>query len=472
MNYIYCYYKNIFFRATYIISFIFFISYRPKSNIISKIKENTKKNLIKNGFIDENFFIIDSNNLENIQSHMFGFSISKEGILTDNYYKQIGYYNDPEPQGVYVMVKKKGNRIKINQDFHGNYGLYIYQNKEKNYFALSNSFLKLETYLVGKQNITLNKDFINQFVAENLCSPSIYETIIKEIEKISPNTFLIINIPNQSFKIYYINYGENSVSFESEEGLKILDKWVDKWGYIIRSLINKTSNVNSDLSGGFDTRTILSIFLSSGININKILINSYQEKMHCFEEDFEIASNIASKYDFKLNNHNLDSRGIELSIKDKLACTLYSKLGFHKEFYFKNKFFEKPRFKFHGGGEIRGYPSLPINQYIEGISSQGRNLGEEFYFSSKNLCYRSVYFLKKQKKFTNDYEIASSFYSKGRSVNHDGKTALEEFLVNSYYLQPLIDPDIKKLKFDLNNNTTHDLIAYVLVRFAHDFLVL
>ena len=39
--------------------------------------------------VDDNFFIIDSNNLNNVVSHMYGFSISKKGFITDNYYKQL-----------------------------------------------------------------------------------------------------------------------------------------------------------------------------------------------------------------------------------------------------------------------------------------------------------------------------------------------------------------------------------------------
>ena len=452
---------------------IFVISFFTSNHItINKMKKNVNNNnqYSKNELIKENFFIFDSNNLENINPHMYGYSITRDGILTDNYYKGKGNYIVPDPQGVYIMIRKEGDEIKINQDFQGNFGIYLYENQNKDYFALSNSFILLEEYLVDKQNISLNKDFTNNFVISPLCSPSIYETMIQEITKIPSNSYLIINIPNKTIKINSINYEENTIPIESEEGLKIIDKWIDKWGYIIRSLLKKTRNISLDLSGGFDTRTLLTIFFNSGIDINKILINSSHDKKHCHEEDYKIASNITNKFGLKLNNHIIDNYGIEWDIKDTLYCTMYSKLGFHKEFYLKKKFFEKPIFKFHGGGEIRGYPSLPIKEYIEDISSKWRNLGEQFYLSSKRICNRSVAFLKKEKKFDNDYEISSTFYQKGRSSIHDGKTALEGFLANIYFLQPLIDADIKKIKFDLNKNSTYDLVAYIYVRFKHELI--
>ena len=59
-----------------------------------------------NKLINENFFVIDSNNLSNISSHLYGFFISKNGIITDNYFKQLGEYEEPLPQGVYVMIRK------------------------------------------------------------------------------------------------------------------------------------------------------------------------------------------------------------------------------------------------------------------------------------------------------------------------------------------------------------------------------
>ena len=164
---------------------------------------------------------------------MFGFSVSKKGILTDNYYKLLGYYEEPEPEGIYIMIRQIGDEIRLYQDYYGSFGLYIYENKPEKYFALSNSFLLLEEHLIGKQNISLNKDFADNFIISEVCTPSIHETLINEIIKLPSNIFIIINKKQKAYKIYNIDYGENTVSLESEEGLDIVDKWFDKWGYIV-----------------------------------------------------------------------------------------------------------------------------------------------------------------------------------------------------------------------------------------------
>ena len=407
---------------------------------------------------------------------MYGFSISKEGILTDNYYKKIGHYDSPDSQGAYVMVKKDGNEIKIFQDFYGSYGLYFYRNDNTEYFAISNSFLLLEEYLINREHLSFNKDFADSFVTSKLCIPSIYETMIKEITTLPSNTIISINISKREYKLYFIDYKENTVPLESEEGLKIIDKWVDKWGFIFRSLQKKTKNFSFDLSGGYDTRTILSILISSGIDINKIIIHTAKDnKNPDHEEDYKIANNISSFFGFKLNDNNLDKENTTWSTENSLFCSMYSKLGFHKEFYLKTVFYKKPRLVFtgYGGENIRGYPGYPYKKYLERLSFQGKQIkGYEniFYNSTMRLCKRSIDILKKEKNYNNDYELSSALYSKGRTRYHYGKAAVEGFISNIYLIQPLIDADIKKIKFEINGKLPHDLIAFIYLRFAHDLI--
>lgn len=456
-----------------IIILTFFISF----NYIKIVNKNKyvdkKKDPHMNGLIKQNFFIIDSNNLEKIKSIMYGFSISIKGILTNNYYKKNGFSEDPEPQGVYIMIKRVGEEIRISQDFCGSFGLYMYENKTSGYFAFSNSFLLLEEHLIGKENFTLNKDFSNNFVISDLCASSIYETMVNEIILIPPNAFVMVNIKNKSFKIYYIDYKENTVPLDSEEGLKIIDKWVDKWSYIIRSLKKQTNNILSDITGGFDTRSVLTLLINSGIDIKKILMNSLNDIRHV--EDFKIASNISMKYGFKLNNNLLNEKGTNLSTIDSIFVSIYSKLGFHKEFYLKKKFFAKPIFFFKGGGAeiIRGYPGYTIKKYINTnfyIARRIKGHTKEFFNSSLKILNRSLTLLREKKTYNNDYEILTDFYLKGRTRNHHNKNAIESFLVNQYIIQPVIDPDIKQIKYDINEKSYQDLIAYIYIRFSHDLI--
>jgi len=438
------------------------ISNNKYSIASSLLEENTNN---RNELIKNNFFIIDSNNLEKIQSIMYGFSISKKGLLTNNYYRMLGHYEEPGPDGMYIMIRKIGEEIKIHQDFYGSLGLYIYENKNTGFFSISNSFLLLEEYLVGKQNFTLNKEFSDNLIISDLCSPSIYETMVNEIILIPPNSFIVLNIKKKTFKIHYIDYKENSIPFESQEGLKLIDKWVDKWGYIFRSLKRQTNNIMIDLSGGFDSRTVLTILLNSGINMNEILVNSINDTLHTHEEDFKIAINISKKIGFKVNNLRLDKNGTKLNTKDSIFLSIYTKLGFHKELYLETMFYSKPIFSItgYGGEDIRGLHHIPIKKYINEICSSAKKINghiEEFYKS----------LLKRNKRFNNDHEIAADLYYKGRVRHHFGKASLESFYANIYKLYPLIDSDIKQIKFDNNEKSNHGLIAYIFVRFGHDLM--
>jgi hypothetical protein len=48
--------------------------------------------------------------------------------------------------------------------------------------------------------------------------------MVNEINLIPPNAFIVLNIKKKTFKIHYIDYKENSVPFESQKGLKLIDK--------------------------------------------------------------------------------------------------------------------------------------------------------------------------------------------------------------------------------------------------------
>ena len=231
-------------------------------------------------------------------------------------------------------------------------------------------------------------------------------------------------------------------------------------------------NILIDLSGGFDTRIVLSVLYSSGVDLNSVLINSLNNKIHTHEEDFRIATNISSKLGFKLNKKRLDDKGTIFDNKTSLDISMYTKLGCHKDFYFRTQFLRKPRFHFTGGwGElIRGFPNKPIHDFIESTSSRNRDIDnhKKFYDSSKRLLNRSINRLKEERKYNDNYELSIDLYIRGEGSNHFGKACVESFISNEYKLEPSSDPDIKKLKIsNTNDKLIHNLVAYIYVRFCH-----
>ena len=292
--------------------------------------------------------------------------------------------------------------------------------------------------------------------------------MVNEIEMLPSNSIIIINIKRRDYKIYYIDYKEKSIPLESDEGIKIIDKWVDKWGYIIRSLKKKTNNIAFDLSAGFDTRLTLSILLNSGINPKEISIHSIVGWAG-HEEDLEIATNISKKLGLKINDFSFDKSGIKINVNESFSFFQYLKFGFNNIFVYRSLVFKKPNFYFTGyGGEfLRAYPIRPIKKYIELISN-GYN--KKFYNSSIKICNRTVSSLKNHKTYSNDYEISAYLYLKGRYRHHFGKSVIEQLIYNSYILCPLIDPDIIQINFNINENSTFDLISYIYVRYSHNIL--
>ena len=82
-------------------------------------------------------------------------------------------------EGECYYVKVDDTEIKLLQDFNGSYGLYLY--KSNDYFAISNSFLKLVEYLKDKHPISFNKDYADAFLFTGLCSFAYGETLVNEI---------------------------------------------------------------------------------------------------------------------------------------------------------------------------------------------------------------------------------------------------------------------------------------------------
>lgn len=427
--------------------------------------------------IQENFFVIDSDKLQEVKTKLYGYAFIDNQAVED---PQISHLEelDFDGRGAYVYFYKENDKIKIKQDFMGSFGLYLYQTE--GYFAISNSFLKLVEYLKDKVALSLNEDYANFFVVADVCFTAYSETMVNEISVIPRNAIVSIDISSATISYDYINYGENTVDIDSEEAMNILDDWVERWIKTIRYAKEETNDIMVDLSGGFDSRLPFILLLKSGINVDDIKIHSITDGLHTHAEDLEIATEIADYYGFELNNtKNQSTEHIKYNFDEQVALSFYTKLGIHKQMFYKQTRRSNRRYMMGGaGGEcIRGYWDYEFDGFEQKEFGRCGWLSKKSQRKVKNSIHKLLCSAQSQlgEKYgmddLNSREMVDHFFTDIYSRNHFGKDAVENYLSNSFRLSPLLDPQLHRIKVRNKGNADRNLLmAVIFVRYEKKLL--
>lgn len=427
-------------------------------NIMSEFEDMTKGE----------FFIIDSNDLNSVNTKLYGYFIEEGQIIRDSNFTD---YIRLSPTGSYVYVKKSDEKISIYQDFDGCYGLYLFTGKNGE-FCISNSFLYLLEYIAPNESLSLNEDYAKSYLTSVLCSFAYRQTLVNEIETLPRNYVVHINLKTKEIEYEIIDYKENSIALNSKEGIDVLDDWFYRWTSLFRNLKMQTNNIQADLSGGFDTRVVFALLLSSGIDLNEISVNSINDKKYVHEADFKIASKIAEEFNFQLNDYsNLDtSRYYFNEIETPINISFYTKLGFHNQMYFQLYKNISPFYSITGfGGEvIRGYGSETYDSFI----NHAREISLDFVQPTRNILDSNIDKFKRQ--FGEDI-VKRNFnlvqYKEVRRNYHYSKANVEKYLANTVNLTPLTDVYLNQLI--TSNEHCEDsklLIAVIFLRYCPKLL--
>ncbi|RAP52096.1 MAG: hypothetical protein BZ137_09255 [Methanosphaera sp. rholeuAM130] len=413
-----------------------------------------KGDYMHNNNIDNNFFIIASDNLEEVTSQLYGY------ILVDNEIITKSSLNDDvklPKNGCYVNIRVKEDEIEIAQDINASYGLYLYQNQD--YFAISNSFLYLVEYLKDKYPLTFNEDYALAFLSTDLVSIAYKQTIINEISSISPNKTVYIDKETKQISMEKVLKEYKTISIDSKEGIELLDSWFYSWVNFIRELKSKTNNIRVDLSGGIDSRIIFGLIISSNINLDEIYINTYTDNLHTHKEDYEIASEICSRYDIDINKQ----MNLPIEFYDEpepiLDISFYTKLSFHKQMYYKpyKQLETSYSFKGFGGENIRQYWNHSPQEHKKWLNKLSSNYAILFNSATQKILDSNFESLKEEYSVESN-DLTKILYREVRSPNHFGKSSVESFLSDEIVISPLLDFKLSKLKLSAENIESDNLL--------------
>ena len=453
------------------------INANEHKKLLAQITELEKKSV--NYFdVEKEFFLIDSNNLSQVRPQLYGYSIQRSGIYEDDNLT-LEAIAGLDGRGFYIYVDVQDGKITIKQDLNGAWGIYLFRHGD--YFALSNSFFRLLDHVKFRYRLTVNRDYFNQLFVNDLCSHAYLETAVNEIKLIDRNAIMNIDILSKELQIELINYKENSVPLDSEEGIAILDHWVEFWSSVFRGVAQHTNFISADLSGGFDTRINFVPLLHSGVDLNKMLIYLTREDSNpILGEDHYVASKIAEHYGFKLNQSLPAHQSLNYSLKDIWNADLYSQQTFRNvpTVFVSRKSVDKIyHLPGNAGGLFRKNCHMQPQKFIankcESAKQYSRSLAQELTNSIQTVIKSGFSSVcdKYQIKDPNSIDIPQYFYRETIIRNHCGKANLAAYLRNVVEIVPAYDPEMQTLQLKTSKCPDYNLLMVLLfTRYAPDLL--
>ena len=349
---------------------------------------------------------------------------------------------------IYIYIYVDNKYINFYQDFFGSYGLFLY--KENNYWALSNSFFYL-LQNIKHNNIKFNYSYACELLISG-CSTALDQTLIHNIIRISPYNIISIDIKSKTIAIKKSDTSSiNSINESSTSYIETIDTWITKWRNYIQSIL--TNNfISVDISGGFDSRIVLSLFYPF-FNNNKL--NFFSSNSIKFTKDFKIAKQIADYYGFSLNTFINSSYKTDLY--KKLNVAYFLKFGFEGELNDLNYEYKNLNFKFSGafGEAIRAkyYKDIDDILFCGVFNHDDIKLNISDYAASTIL--ESA--IKIDKKY-NSEDVFAKLYMQSRCRNHFGTWITSNLVFNNIIISPLSDPILYKLNFLKKDSILYPLI--------------
>lgn len=422
-------------------------------------------NLCNTPYIADNFFFIDSTNCRDVQSRMYGYAYMEDEFNIN--YRGRNTKIPFDTYGCYINIIRDNSTVYIQQDYFGLFGLFIYE--RDGYFAISNSLFLMLIRLNGKEELDIDYSYLDLLVCSWLVPPAIEATYIKQISHVPSNVVLSIDTQTRTISRTINPYNIGIYPADSEKAFEILDHWQEKYKSLYVALEENDYPVKIDISGGFDSRTALATIKGESFNYEYPVFYSADDALYTHKEDFELASELASRLGFKLNQfRNFSSYPI--AAEQSLIFSMLPKFLYHSEPYYPLKYYNRPYFNFGGqGGEnLRVFYKDEREDIIRDIVRMPQFNYYDFNVSARDLLERELD--QAEELLQCDYSVGKKLYFLSRTRNHFGKTFVESFLANKMEIAPLMDPNLYKIDQHLPGCTPLLLNAIIIGRYLPELV--
>lgn len=376
--------------------------------------------------------------------YLLGYAIDHENsLITFNPY-DIEYNGEKSYEGAFVRlnINKKDGCDELSVGFD-HFGLQnVVYTKEPDFFCASDSltFIANVRKVLGFDNNIDDEVFLSRcyFINAITAQPINAKLMVKNCFYLRPSESLFIRLGDDGFNFECLKNNFFTNDFPSyKDGLRAGVSQI--CGVLSGLLKEQKINLSVDLSGGMDSRLILGLVMRASDNNQEFNVSSDKKQV----KDFGIASDIAERYELKLNSKPFQKR-----VKNNPLALFYSgNLGFYDPPYIPASHGvsndpQEVSFKL-GGFSAELYKG---NYGFRSLNSIGSSVLDEkqhaALLSELNSGLMDMSF---------DYEssFASEFhYLLYRNPVHSGRAGLNSF----YSLRPLNNRLLVSLSYSLFNN--------------------
>ena len=424
-------------------------------------------------------FLISSDDLETVETRMIGMMITDDGKI---------WMDEMPPQrngtGCYVLIERAKGIIRITQDHCGSFGLFLF--RDESGFLLSNSFFLLAETAADK--LSLNREYLMTLICTRECPVGHNATLAREIVRLSSDEFVEIDPVSKRLSVIRkprVLFGRKP---ETDEDFALLDKWYFKWVRFFRTLAEKRAPFFADLSGGLDTRIILSMLLNGEIDLNTAVRMTTHDYVNIPKdaEDMRIAGIIAKELGIHMNTDLVRTQKVgwispqetyRVSRQFTMGQTNYCRL--HSTFYREPVFFAKGL-----GSTIKGsvaedgkaWPGMEeaLAEWYAGADTLLDMLPEtekreEIRTTVKEAIRHGADTLMAGVQGDSDHR-ASVFYQKVLMEGRDAKKILDSTLRNTVIVSPFMDPMINQFDYNPYGDDPLYLATMILSRYRPELL--
>lgn len=252
-------------------------------NLVINKKEKLDKKVIFEGYyIDKNHGVVVSN--EEI--------VDKEYILN----------NKTNLNGLYRLVVINENNIQIITDRYRS--LPVFYTKNNDILIIGNDFFEVyKTALKNKMNLTYDEEAANNYIRFGYVPYD--DTIIKEIKEMPSGSIMNVNINNLEVsmeKYWQLRYSEGKNFHVKVEKERIKEIYNNVFKDFCKFLNRNKKKINFALSGGLDSRLVLSGILKFIDDKSRITINTFGS---IYSDDVIIPYEIAYENNIALKHYSI-----------------------------------------------------------------------------------------------------------------------------------------------------------------------